>query len=262
MIYRQDKINKNRIYKLVFLAVFLLIIATPLRNFFGNIAINIFSGAGAVKANAEELVESTELSLMSKKQLIEKIKVQEEEINRLSVVENMYKELTVDYQKTITLLDIKNQFPELILAEVLSSPSQSIYNTVLISKSFNVGSFVFSQAGIPIGTIEGSSNKNSTVLFFSHSGRETEAFLNNDTTPVTLVGKCSGNFTISLPREIEVKEGESVYLPGIKNPIAKVGYVEFDPRDPFQTVYLLSEQNVYKLDYVLVQGETKVAPEL
>jgi cell shape-determining protein MreC len=257
MIYRQDKINKNRIYKLVFLAVFLLIIATPLGNFFGNIAINIFSGAGAVKANAEELVESTELSLMSKKQLIEKIKVQEEEINRLSIVENMYKELTVDYQKTITLLDIKNQFLELVLAEVLSSPSQSIYNTVLISKSFNVGSFVFSQSGIPIGTIESSSNKNSTVLFFSHSGRETEAFLNNDTTPVTLVGKGSGNFTISLPREIEVAEGESVYLPGIKNPIAKVGYVEFDPRDPFQTVYLLSEQNVYKLDYVLVQSQNQ-----
>lgn len=258
MIYRQDKINKNRIYKLVFLAIFVLIIATPLRGFFGKIAINIFSSAGIVKARAEALVENTELSLMSKNQLIEKIKVQEEEINRLSVIENMYKELMVDYEKTTTLLDIKNQFPELVLSEVLSSPSQNIYNTIIISKSFKVGSFVFSESGIPIGTIESSSDKNSTVLFFSHSGRQTEAFLNNDTTPVTLVGKGSGNFTISLPREIEVKEGESVYLPGIKNPIAKVGFVEFDPRDPFQTVYLLSEQNVYKLDYVLVQSEPQL----
>ncbi len=259
MIYRQDKINKNRIYKLVFLAVFVLVIATPAGKFFSKMAINIFSGAGILKARAEVLVENTELTLMSKKQLIEKIKVQEEEINRLSITENLYTELVVDYEKVVTLLDIKNQFTDLVLAEVISSPSQNIYNTVLISKSFSVGSFVFSQSGVPIGTIESSSNKNSTVLFFSHSGRQTEAFLNNDTTPVTLVGKGSGNFTISLPRDIEVKEGESVYLPGIKNPIAKVGFVEFDPRDPFQTVYLLSEQNVYKLDYVLVQGASLVS---
>ncbi len=262
MIYRQDKINKNKIYKIIFLLFFVLVILTPFGNFLGKIAINIFSGAGAVSARAEALVENTELSLMSKKQLIEKIKVQEEEINRLSITENLYTELVVDYEKVVTLLDIKNQFSDLVLTEVVSSPSQNIYNTIIISKSFNVGSFVFSESGIPIGTIESSSDKNSTVLFFSNSGRETEAFLNNDTTPVTLVGKGSGNFTISLPREIEVKEGESVYLPGVKNPIAKVGFVEFDPRDPFQKVYLLSDQNVYKLDYVLVQSETKIEAEL
>jgi len=254
MIYRQDKTNKKRFYKIAFLVLFVLIIATPLRTFFGNIAINIFSSAGALKARAQTLVENTELSLMPKNQLIEKIKIQEEEINRLLIVENLYKELVADYEKTTALLGIKNQFPELILAEVVSNPSQNIYNTIIINKSFSVGSIVFSESGVPIGTVDTAGNKNSTVLFFSHPGRETEAFLNNDTTPVTLVGKGSGNFTISLPREIEVVEGESVYLPGVKNPIAKVGFVEFDARDPFQTVYLLSEQNVYKLNYVLVQS--------
>lgn len=259
MIYHRDKPNKKKYYQISFLILFVLVLVTPLKNILGRVALDIFSNAGAVKARAQEIVENTELTLMSKDQLIEKIKTQEEEIKRLSIVENLYKELAVDYQRTNLLLDIKNQFPELVLAEVLSSPSQNIYNTIIISKSFSVGSFVFSESGTPIGTIESASNKNSTVLFFSHSGRETEAFLGEEADPVKIVGKGSGNFTISLPREIEVVEGESVYLPGVKNPIAKVGFIEFDARDPFQTVYLLSEQNVYKLDYVLVQGSAPIS---
>lgn len=255
MIYQRDKKNKKGLYKIGFLFVFILILATPLRIFFGNIATGIFSNAGVLKARAQEVIEDTELSLMSKNQLIQKIKTQEEEINRLSVIEGLHRELTLDYQKITELLDIKNNFPNLVLAEVLSNPSQNIYNTIIISKSFSVDSLVFSESGAPIGTIESSSNKNSTVLFFSHPGRETEAFLDTDITPVTLVGKGSGNFTISLPREIEIITGQKVFLPGVKTSIATVGYVEFDPRDPFQTVYLLSEQNVYKLDYVLVESK-------
>ncbi len=255
MIYRQDKNKNKHLYKIYFLVFFLLVIFTPVGKFFRNISASIFEKSFGVKVWAQEIVYDLGLETMSKSELIEKVKTQQSEIDRLLVIENLYNEMKLDYENLSQFLGVKEEFPNLVLAEVLSSPSQSVYDTLIVKGSFPEGSVVFSQSGIPVGTVDKNLGNNSNILFYSHSGRETEGFLGEADTPITLVGKGSGNFVISLPREVEITEGEKIYLPGIKNSIGRVGFVEFDPRDPFQKVFVLSEENIYKLEYVLVQNE-------
>lgn len=253
MTYRQSKKKSQKYFKIIFSIILILVIFTPLKIFLGKISNIFFIKAFVAKAEISEIISNTEMLLTPKNKLIEKIKSQQKEIEKLKITEISYNELLLNYSNLEKLLSVKENYPNFIFSQVRSSPKQSIYDTIILNDSFKVGSLVISESGNPIGKIESSNKNSSSVLLFSHAGLETEGFLQDEATPVTLVGKGAGNFLISLPREIKISEGDKIYIYGVKNSIGKVGLVEFDARDPFQKVFVISYENIFKIKNVLVE---------
>lgn len=105
-----------------------------------------------------------------------------------------------------------------VVANVLSSPIQSPYDTLIIdagAKSGSaVGDVVLASGGVPIGTIREVAPYYARVLLFSSPGVLTKAWVGASHNQITLKGTGSGTFTASVPHQIKVAIGDLVFVPG------------------------------------------------
>lgn len=145
-----------------------------------------------------------------------------------------------------------------VLGTVLSKPSQTPYDTVLINVGAKSGvtmdSLVYVQGVIPIGTVSRVFDSSSVVTLFSTPGQKTVVRLEESGGDFELVGRGGGNFELELPRDALITQGAHVYLPGMTAYyIATVGPVVSDPRDPYKKVLLTSPVNINQLTEVFIR---------
>jgi hypothetical protein len=70
---------------------------------------------------------------------------------------------------------------------------------------------------------------------------------------VPVEGKGSGNFELHVPRDLDVRENDVMTLPGSPDFIfGVIKSVQFDERDPYQTVLARTPINVQELKFVRV----------
>jgi cell shape-determining protein MreC len=151
----------------------------------------------------------------------------------------------------------------LALATILSKPSSSAYDTLLIDGGekalFVVGETVYANGEIPIGKIEHVDVNTALVRLYSSPKFTTEARL--DVTDekgvkhidVTLTGRGGGNFQTSVPHDLKVESGTQVFSKELKPHLMAIFQkVTSDARDPFQTMLLSSPVNIQELSFVEV----------
>lgn len=249
--------NKNKIF-LTFLVLFLILIYfwIDLRSFVSKISTVLWTSSKDVETSILEFSDTKIDSLRSKGDLIIELKEKRSEVERLKHIEEMYQNLFEKNKKLQELLGLKPDELNVELSRVVSNSRQSVYGTFLIRGNFLNNSLVLSEGGLPLGVIERNTNKYSLVKMFSSSGEKTEINM-TDGTPAILIGRGGGNFKINLLREAKVFVGDKVFMSGINEPIAQIDYIDFDPRDPYQTIYLSGIQNIFKIDYVWVKSQTE-----
>ncbi len=145
-----------------------------------------------------------------------------------------------------------------ILATVLSKPSQTPYDTIMINAGSKQGitadSLVFVQGSIPVGTISRVFETTSIVTLFSTPAQKTIVRLEEGSGDFELIGRGGGNFELELPRDALITQGAHVYLPGMTGfYVATVGPVVSDPRDPYKKVLLTSPININQLTEVFIR---------
>jgi cell shape-determining protein MreC len=169
------------------------------------------------------------------------------------------------------ILNRKKTSNEMILGSILSKPSQSLYDTLVLDigsgDGVEVGDQVFAFGDIPLGYVKEVHNSTSKVVLFSTSGekttvvvsvvnREPDPELNNTEKSISVeaIGRGGGNFEIVLPRDLTVNKGDTVVLPGIiPFVLAKVENVISDPRDPITKILLVSPVNVQEIKFVQIE---------
>lgn len=158
---------------------------------------------------------------------------------------------------------------ESVAAAVLSRPSSSPYDTLIIdaglSEGLRKGNIVSVSGGVAIGTVEAVFSDTATVMLFSAPGKETPVVVGTATpTPSVALGWGGGNFAVELPRDAEVAVDDPVILPTLSPHVfAKVASVEHDPTDPLITVRFQVPVNVATLRHVLVEtDETFIVDEV
>jgi hypothetical protein len=66
-------------------------------------------------------------------------------------------------------------------------------------------------------------------------------------------GKGSGNFELHIPRDLEVRDGDVMTLPGFSDfVLGLLKTVQFDERDPYQTVLARTPVNLQELKFVRI----------
>ncbi|MDO8471253.1 MAG: rod shape-determining protein MreC [bacterium] len=151
----------------------------------------------------------------------------------------------------------RKQESNIVVAAVLTHPPQTPYDVIIIDAGSNESITVGSQVSLPEGPILGVVSeifpKNAKVKLFSASGEETNAILERNNVPVTLIGTGGGNFRLALPRDIAIEKGDRILSPNIvSRPLATVADVSVRPTDSFKEVLAKSPTNIFTLRFVFV----------
>jgi hypothetical protein len=117
-----------------------------------------------------------------------------------------------------------------------------------------IGSHVFAESVLPLGTISEVYPASSKVVLYSSNGEKNFVIVSGKNIQAELIGRGGQNFEMTFPRDVEIPQGTLVTLPGLSTyPLAVVEKVIFDPRDPFQKVLLRSPVNIQQLEWVQIE---------
>jgi cell shape-determining protein MreC len=262
MIGLQDrkKVNQRRkTFKLILILIFFIIlISLGLLNFFGK----IFNGIGFHLWNTNNFIkkEVSELGYLTRT----KVSVFKENENLKEELGNL-KNKMIDYNlvldENIKLKEILNRIPEnysFVLANILTKPSQSIYDSIIIDigkdSDVSVGNTVYADSKIPLGIITELYNKTALVTLFSSPDQKIEGYIESSNAVVTLIGRGGGNFEMIVPVDMTVLSGDIILIPNSSiEVVAIVDNVISKPNEPIKKVILHSPINIENLKWVFVR---------
>ncbi len=140
---------------------------------------------------------------------------------------------------------------------VIARPPLSPYDVLIIAGGVEegvvAGALVTGEGGVPLGTVSASYAHTAHVLLYSQSGRVTEGWVGETRIPVTVTGKGGGVFTAEVPRDVEVVQGDVVYLPGPGAlPVGRVEAIEEDASSPSALLRIAPLANIFSLSSVRV----------
>jgi len=137
---------------------------------------------------------------------------------------------------------------------VLVHPSQTPYDILVLDAQQgtkpSLGTRVVSGL-TALGTTVEAGESFIKIDLYSSNARETDGRLLPSGTPLLLVGKGGGNFSVRVPRDMGIGIGDLVVLPG--DPayaLARVGSVEESEKDSFKYIRLISPKNIFTLRWV------------
>lgn len=158
--------------------------------------------------------------------------------------------------------DIKNilnrrEIDNLLLSAILVKPFLSPFDTLIIDvgedKGVVVGDKVLADGNVYIGYISEVYNSTSKVVLYSTPGQKVPVLIGENNIEKEAIGLGGGNFKVEIPREIDVKEGDSVVFPSIStNIFGVVERVDFKETSAFQSVLFKNPINISELKWVQV----------
>jgi len=194
--------------------------------------------------------------LKSKKTLIEENKSLASRVNALEI-QLLSKHAIAEENNDLKELLGRSVSSRGILGVVISKPNRSPYDTLLLDiggeVGVAVGDKVFAHEEVAIGRIEAVYADMSRVKLFSSPGEEIEVMIGSEHVGAIAHGRGGGNFEVSLPRGVDVAEGDVISVPSISSEVlGVVEKIRAEPSDSFQTILFKNPVNMNELRFVLV----------
>lgn len=252
MSYRYDRQKKKkRGVFLVSTIILIIVLCTPALPFTIDATEGLFSSAFKNRNNTKESASNFALSLLGYDELAQQIQNLEEENERLRVDVLRTQYLARERELGATALE-SNRARFSVLENNASTDDRLIADAGVVD-GIRETAYVY-YAGFLIGSVSQADDVSSEITLLSQPEQETSAILFPAGENVLLEGRGNGNFFIALPRGIEVAIGDQVfaYDQG-RSIIALVRDVQFDPRDPFQSVYLSYPENTSKFNNIEIE---------
>ena len=197
--------------------------------------------------------------LRSKKVLVEENEALKEELRLLSLKLADWEELKRENNALKGIQVEGDGVDQRVVAGVVARPSQTPYDTLLIDvgidEDLDVGDTAYA-GSVAIGSVSEVLAHTAKVSLFSTVGMRTGVLVGKDQVPAEAVGRGSGNFSIIIPRDIEVVVGDSIRLPGIEsNILGTVEVINADPNDAFKQLLFRSPASPYTLSTITIQAQ-------
>jgi cell shape-determining protein MreC len=144
-----------------------------------------------------------------------------------------------------------------ITARVIAKPSQSLYDRVIIDRGSTdgivIGDKIIAGENGFIATIDQVSPQSASGTLVSSSSFKGDAVIARLGITVPVTGKGSGNFELHIPRDLDIRDGDLMTIPGAPDYVfGVIKSIQFDERDPYQTVLARTPVNVQELKFVRV----------
>jgi len=196
----------------------------------------------SLKSKKSLLAENRKLKLDNEKMRVEMLR-----FNNLQTENNLLRGLKED--TTIT--------PSSILGRIIVKPNHLPYDEIIIDvgqtavPGLKSGQLVFADKEVVLGQIELVANSYSKIKLFSNGGVKIPVVVGSSAIPSIAEGLGAGNFSLTLPRGVNIKVGDQVKTSIIGSYI--LGYVANvfkDPNDPFQKIIFRSPYNIFEMEWV------------
>ena len=147
-----------------------------------------------------------------------------------------------------------------ILAGILTTPHQSLYNTFQIDagsvEGINQGDKVLVGNATLVGTVTAVEAHTATVTALSSPGNKVSAVIAGSDITLTVTGRGGGDFEVELPRAMAFIDGTPILSQGAYSKvIAVVEKIISDPRDPFQKLLARTPVNIRSVKWVTVHPQ-------
>lgn len=217
----------------------------------------IFMSMSAAKSVSGEILKQT-ISLTTPKTILIERQNALQQQNELLQQQLAGMQLVEDENSSLRkILDYPKLPHTVIAARVISKPSQSVYDRIMIDRGTRdgvaLGDRIIAGENSFIATIDAVTETTAEGTMISGSFWKGDAVITRLGITVPVEGKGSGNFELHIPRDLEVRDGDVMTLPGFSDFIfGIIKTVQFDERDPYQTVLARTPVNVQELKFVRV----------
>ena len=235
-----------------------LVFLAGVRGVFSFIQVPVLAVSGWIGVHTSvlsDVADDIQLRAMSKEMLIEEVRNLREEVADSEFLTLRASVLLDENEELRSLLGTASDEPIVRSGRVVRV-AQGLNTTTLVvgagsSDGVSEGDFVLAHSGVLLG-VAGVVTENVTLVQLVTSSRvRTPVFVgDNGGTLFTLEGAGGMHGVVRAPRDAPVSEGDSIasaYGPWI---LGIVEGVSFDPRDPFQAVYVRSPVNVHTIRFV------------
>lgn len=259
MNFLQDRKNKlkkrNTINLLLLIVVVFLTARFGFPDFMHSVFSRFFGGVAQTEDSTIQNIENVSKNFLTKKFLISENQKLRDEIDNLNQKLVEYQILKDENQDLKDFIGGFDDIENVKLANVISRPPVSFYDTMIVDLGEDDGIFVgqrvFVNDNMIIGTISDVYKKTSLVSLFSTPNTETKGILVPSNTEINLFGNGGGSFSANIPRDLVVSPGTIVTFPGRQNDILAIALSNIsDPRDPLNTVLFRSPVNFNNIHYV------------
>lgn len=156
------------------------------------------------------------------------------------------------------MLGAREDGTQVLVGVVLGKPNRSLYDTLLIDlgeeDGIDVGMLVIAGSSTPVGLISEVSRKSSLVRLFSSSGEKTPVDIGEKRVPAEALGVGGGNFRILLPKDVEIFEGDIIWLSGeAGKALGKVGRIDKSETETLARIFSKMPVSPYELSRVFVR---------
>jgi cell shape-determining protein MreC len=229
------------------LAIILVII-------FHNALFRIFTPISDISTN---IIDTVIDSATPKKVLLARQRQLEEQNSALTAQVQGMQLLEDENASLRTILDYPKIVTTSITARIVAKPSQSVYDRVGIDRGsadgVMVGDKIIAGENGYIATIDQVSPRAASGTLVSSSSFKGDAVIARLGITVPVTGKGSGNFELHIPRDLDVRDGDLMTIPGAPDYVfGVIKSIQFDERDPYQTVLARTPVNVQELKFVRV----------
>jgi rod shape-determining protein MreC len=246
--------NKKKFWYFIFV-IFLIIILSF--SYSRNLIFGIGTPFWIIKNSINNFVINNIELLHSKTSLLKEnnfLKQQVDLKNKDTILSDLLKKENEDLKN---ILNRKKDSQKLILGAVLVKPFLSLYDTLIIDIGDNdgikVGDRVLVDGNTFIGYVSEVYNNTSKVVLYSSPGEKVKVLVGSNNVEKEATGLGGGNFKVEMPREIDVKEGDSIIIPSIStNIFGIVEKIEFKETDSFQNVLFKNPTNISELKWIQV----------
>ncbi len=147
---------------------------------------------------------------------------------------------------------------DIVLAQILSKPGYSPYDTIVVdvgsADGVKVGNFVIVDHTVVIGEVTSVFAHTSNVVLYSSADQKVDVFIGPKALETSAVGKGGGSFEIKLPRNADVHEGDAITL--AKHPTHVFGTImsiTSSETDSFEEILFRSAVDINQVRYVTIE---------
>ncbi|MEX0931305.1 MAG: rod shape-determining protein MreC [Candidatus Paceibacterota bacterium] len=247
----------------------LFVVATfviPMPSFISRIGLAIATPALVVGKYVSDASSEGLALLQSKRALIAENRRLDQELRQVSIKlldRNLLKEENLAIKDALG----RSSYEKLVYAPVLTKPSRSPYDVLILDGGYldgiSVDDQVLSSESSIIGKIVESGRHVSRARLFSTSGVATPVVIAPLNIETEAIGRGNGNFEIKISRDLEVEIGDEIQVPGLSPKL--FGIVEdiyVSPTDSLQTLLFKSPVNMAELGFVFIVTEEDEESEL
>jgi cell shape-determining protein MreC len=253
----RKNIGARRAFVLAIIFIMTVLLVSRLSPaFFGNIVESISIPLWRAKTAVYNSFSKTFSFLSTKDSLITENERLREEITEANVALLHYDDLI---RENTLLKNLATSTADGITGRVISRADQAPFDTFVVELPYRgaaVGQKVVGSNLVMLGEIIEVNERTARVELYSSANVQTESVLSQLSVPLTLVGRGGGNFTVTVPKGLQIDSDDFALYPGIRSYIlATVDSIEETEADSFKTVYLSYPLNIFELKWVRILNE-------